>query len=249
MTSNSFAAKILAGALALGALAGCRQTEGQSAEPAAAEAARTSHHSFAFGAGEVNAQALVKRRVTPNGAETLESSTRVWLGGPHPLLLREKAHLDPSGRLRDATADLFTGPRASELVRAVRIDAKSGTVTVRDHGGERSFTAPVDHPWMVRALFDDVAPAASSTTPVLAWIARRAAQAGTKIREIDIAGGSQLTLPGQVVFQDAPLDLVVVGDEVAEADHDFIVSLPWKPLAAAEHALHPTGARCDHGQC
>ncbi len=233
MRTNKTAAKLLACALALGALAGCTMNDrGRGQGVSETAEARTSAHSFAFGAGEVRAQSLVNRRVAASGAESLESRADLWLGGAHPLVLVEKAQIDASGRLQAATAELLAGPAASELVRSVQLDAKAGNVTVRDSRGERSFAVPVDHPWTYAGLFADVSPAASSTTAVMAWVARRAAQAGSKIREVEAAGQSHLTVPAQIVFRDGPMDLIVLGDEVAEADHEFVRALPWKALAA-----------------
>ena len=250
MRTNKTAAKLLACAVALGALAGCtKNDEGRGQGVSEAPAARTSAHSFAFGAGEVRAQALVNRRVAPRGAEALESTTELWLGGAHPLVLVEEAEIDASGRLQTATAELFAGPAASELVRSVQLDAKAGDVTVRDHRGERSFAVPVDHPWTYAGLFADVSPAASSTTAVMAWVARRAAQAGSKIREVDGAGQSHLTVPAKIVFRDGQMDLIVLGDEVAEADGEFVRALPWKALQAAADDARLTGLACDNDEC
>ena len=101
---------------------------------------------------------------------------------------------------------------------------------------------------MYTGLFGDVAPHASGLTAVQAWVARRAAQAGERVRTIDVpAHRSSLTLADQVVFPDGETDLVVVGDEVAETDREFVRTLPWKALEAVSDELRAADTRCGPG--
>jgi hypothetical protein len=62
-----------------------------------------------------------------------------------------------------------------------------------------------------------------------------------------LAQRSSLTLPAQVVFEDGDRDFVVVGDEVAETDRDFVRALPWKALEAMSDELRKADAGCEPG--
>ncbi len=234
----------------LTAILGCSRGDAhadQGALQVARQAGAVSSHSYAFGGAGVKASSRVERQITANGGEVLRGTTEVTISGAaHPTVVHEVAELDASGRLVRATSELRTG--ATEVVRSVELDAIKGTVTVRDQGGERDWLVAEDHPWTYAGLFDDVAPHASGVTAVQAWVARRAAQAGTRIRAIEVlAHRSSLTLSDQVVFQDGDTDLVVLGDEVAETDRDFVRSLPWKALETFSDELRAAESSCDPG--
>lgn len=243
------AAAATAGLLFGVALVGCSQgdaplSRGDSSLSSRGEGA--SSHFFSFGTAGARATSHVKKRVAATGGESLEGSTELWpAGASHPMILRETAEIAPSGRLVSATAELRGGARGADLIRSVHLDASRGTVKVADGEGERSWEVPVDHPWMYRALFPET-PAASSATAVTAWVARRAAQAGTKVRELEVATReSHLTVPTQIVFEDGARDLVVVGDEVAEADGEFVRALAWKPFSVAAEGAGATSVLCE----
>lgn len=208
------------------------------------EAEKGGAHTYAFGASGVKAESRVERRLAAGGGEVLRGTTEVTLAdGALPAVVTEEAELDASGRLVRATSDLFLG--AHRKARSVVLDAARGSVTVRDDRGERSWLVPADHPWMFAGLFGDVAPQASGVTAVQVWVARRAAQAGERVRMVEVlAHRSSLTLPDQVVFEDGDKDLVVLGDEVAETDREFVRALPWKALQAVSDELRAADTRC-----
>lgn len=225
---------------------------GSAAAQGAAATTRASTHSFAYAASGASAASRVERVVRGDGAETLLGTTELTVAGAtHPMVLVETADLDASGHLTGATAQLSTGPHGRDLLRAIRLDAARGTVTVNDAVGERSWLVATDHPWIYEGLFDDVAPLASNATAVQAWVAKRAAQSGARLRAIQVAARrSHLTLAEQVVFADGAGSLVVLGDEAIEADSDFVRALPWKALsAAASLTASPSHAADGAGYC
>jgi hypothetical protein len=228
--------------LAAAALSGCARSEqkGMGGAPESAqEGVRASSHTFAFGGAGVKATSRVERLVRADGSEVLHGSTQVTTAGTaQPLVLVEDAEIDSSGRLSLATSELRAGPQGLETVRSVQLDAEHGTVTVRDAKGQRAWPVLADQPWIYAGLFTDVAPQAAGATAVSGWVARRAAQASSKVRAIDVSARESHTAPiDQVVFPDGRSLWVVLGDEAVEVDGDFIRSLPWKALdaAAAEH--------------
>lgn len=238
-------------AIVLG-LGGCGHRDGAPAEERAehaSEKSRTTESSFVFGTGSVRAESRVARSVALDGSESLHGVTEVRLGGePHPMVLTEHAEIDASGRLVAASAELRAESRAATLVRSVRLDASRGLVTVNDKRGERLILAAADHPWVYESLFQDVSLVMGSATPVQAWVARRAAQAGSKVRVIDVSSQrAYVTLADQVVVDDAAKKLVILGDEVIEVDSDFVRSLPWKALEEAAAAERQSAASCEPG--
>lgn len=245
-TTKAMASGLL---VVLAALTGCDRGDARAEHgaPAAAQAARVSSHSYAFGSAGVKASSRVERLWAANGGEVLRGTTEVMLAGAaHPAVVVEKVELAADGRLVRATSELYMDAHA--LVRSVEIDAAKGSVTTRDQGGERAWLVAADHPWMYAGLFEDVAPHASGLTAVQAWVARRAAQAGERVRMVEVlARRSSLTIPDQVVFEDGETDLVVVGDEVAETDRDFVRALPWKALEAVSDELRSADTSCGPG--
>lgn len=214
-----------------------------------ADSSRTSESAFAFGTGSVRAESHVSRALAPNGNEVLHGTTEVRLAGEaHPLVLQETAEIEASGRLLFATSELRSGRRGQDLVRSVRIDPQSGVVTLRDARGERLIPVALDHAWVYDGLFADVSPLMSSATAVQAWVAKRAAEAGSKVRVVDVSGRRTfVTLADQVVMDDSPRKLIVLGDEVIEVDSDFVRSLPWKSLEEAASAERQSAFDCEPG--
>lgn len=215
----------------------------------ARQAARGTSHSFAFGAAGARAVSRVERQLSANGGEMLRGTTEVLLAGAaHPEVVVEEAEIDASGRLVRATSELRAGAHRTTVVRSVDFDAVKGRVTVRDEGGERAWLVPAEQPWMYAGLYSDVAPHASDMTAVQAWVARRAADAGRRVRLVEVlAHRSSVTLSDQVVFEDGERDLVVLGDEVAETDRDFVRALPWKGLESVSDELHAADMSCGPG--
>jgi hypothetical protein len=245
--TKAFASTVL---VVFSAMLGCGQGEARPATGAGmADAARGSSHSFAFGAAGAQASSRVERQLAADGGEVMHGTTEVLLeGAAHPVVVSETAEIDASGRLVRATSELYAGANAMTLVRAVQIDAAKGAVTVRDEGGERFFRAPAGQPWVYTGLFSDVAPQASGITAVEAWVARRAAQTGGRIRMVEVlAHRSSLTLPDQIVFHNGATDLVVLGDEVAETDREFVRALPWKALESLSNELRAADGSCGLG--
>lgn len=233
-------------------LSGCAQNGASGNTGSSAiqgDSARTSESAFAFGTGSVRAESRVSRAVAANGNEVLHGTTEVRLEGePHPLVIEETAEIDASGKLLLATAELRSGRRGQDLVRSVRIDAQSGVVTTNDRHGESLLAVAVDQPWVYEGLFGDVSPVMGSATAVQAWVAKRAADAGSKVRAVDVgARRSFVTLADQVVIDDAPRKLVILGDEVIEVDSDFVRSLPWKALEEAAAAERQSAFECVPG--
>lgn len=245
---------IVAGLLAMVcALSGCAERDpATSAEAPAMEqgAPKISESAFAFGAGSVRAESRVTRSIATDGGETLHGTTEVRLAGEaHPLVITETAKLGPDGRLISSVSELRSGPRGEELVRSVRLDAKSGMISTRDDRGESVMVAAVDQPWVVENLFAGTLPIAESATAVQAWIARRSIDAGERVRVIDVgARRSFVTLAGQVVMEDGgSRKLVILGDEVVEVDSSFVRSLPWKALEQAASAERQSATSCEPG--
>lgn len=203
-------------------------------------------HSYTFGGPGAHAISRVDRQLMAGGRELLRGTMEVALADAAPAVVSETAELTATGKLVRATSTLSTG--ASAPLRSVTLDAVRGSVTVRDEHGERSWSVPADHPWMFTGLFDDIAPHAGGVTPVQVWVARRAAQAGERLRLVEVlAERSSLTVPDQVVFQDGDKDLVVLGDEVAETDASFVRAVPWKALEALAEELRAAELGCGGG--
>ena len=245
--------KLAVGLVVVCALAaGCGRDDlrntGGAAEAASADA-RTMSHSFAFESAGITASSRVERRVEGGGAEAIHGVTLVTLSGAaHPLVLDETALLDASGRLVLATAELRTGPQAEDAVRAIRLDAATGTVTVRDDKGRRSWRVPAVEPWIYEGLFTDVAPAMADVTAVQAWVARRAAHASERLRDVNVADHeAHLTLANQVALPDGQVEWIVLGDEAIETDGDFVRALPWRSLGAAGAEIQAAERSCEPG--
>ncbi|MEZ4312005.1 MAG: hypothetical protein R3F14_28600, partial [Polyangiaceae bacterium] len=217
-TINTLAVGML---VAASAMFGCGQSQASAGADGVATVARegkTQAASFTFGAGGVKATSRVTRQIAPSGEEILTGTTEVTLAGAaHPSLLTERAELDAHGKLLRAKSELRTGPGG--VTRSVDLDARSGTITVREAASSRTLRMPADHPWIYGSMFSDIAPQVSSVTAVQAWVARRAASTGDRLRYVDVlAARSSLTIPEQVVFSEGDTDLVVLGDEVIATD-------------------------------
>jgi len=217
------------------------------------ESRRSSAHTFVFSGAGLNASSRVERTVQADGGELLRGSTEVTpAGAAQRLVLTERAEISAEGRLLLATAELRLGPpggaTAGTVLRSVRVDAVRGRVTVNDGGGERAFGVATGEPWIYRSLFTDLAPQASDATAVQAWVARRAGQASTRLRDIDVvAHTSHATPTDQVLFADGRSVWVVIGDEAVETDDDFVRALPWKALDAASAERRAADLRCAPG--
>lgn len=215
---------------------GCAVDPHQRDAPASHDGAHPVSQSFSFRAAGVTAVTHVDRRAAPGGGETLRGTTTVGFSGePHPMSLVESAELDATGRLVLAMAELRRG--TGELVRSVRLDAAGGRVTVRSADGEASWPVAADMPWLYERAFGSAAPEMGSATPVQAWLARRAAGAGPRVRVIDVEErSSHVTRASQVVLDDGASQWVIVGDEAFEMKGDVIRDVPWKALEAAAAA-------------
>jgi hypothetical protein len=238
--SPASAAPLLA-ALALAVLpltSGCAVDPRPIDAPSAGGNAQTAFYSFAFSAAGISASSGAERRATAQGGEVLHGTTEVGLpGGAHPLTLAETAELDAAGRLVLATSELRRGVGGGELVRSVRLDAARGLVTIRSANGEVSWPEATDSPWIYERAFASAAPEMASATPVQAWIARRAAQAGARLRAIDVDDrSSRLTIASQVVLDDGASKWVVLGEEAIEVSPEFVRDMPWSSLRAAASA-------------
>ena len=252
MKTKTMAVGLLA--LLFSVASGCASRSSDSASPMSSTAsADRAVHSFAFGAGGVSAQSRVERAVLREGGESLDGTTEIRVPGEaHAFVVHETAELDSAGRLLASTSELRTGLRAEQVLRTVRFDATNSAVTVRDDKGERTMRVSADHPWFYKNPFADIAPVASDTTAVEAWIARRAAQSATgdvpRVTGIDVASnGTFVTLASQVLMTDPSADLVVLGDEVIETDGEFVRALAWKGLESAANAMQSAAADCGHG--
>lgn len=225
----------------MAALAGCDR--GPLPADAGAQSG-VSAHSYAYSGAGVTASSRVERQTSDDGAETLRGTTEVALSGAaRPVIVAEEAHLDATGRLVSATTELRSG---GTTLRSVKLDSENGLVTVRDEHGETSWRVANDHPWAYAGLFDDIAPQAAGVSAVQAWIARRASAAGPRVRMVEVLSQrSSVTLSDQIVFNDGDRDLVVVGDEVAEAGPDFVRALPWKALESVSNELRAAEAACE----
>lgn len=248
MNSKSIVAGLYFGVLA--ASLGCGRSEAQGIESAAAVSPlRSSLSSFAFSGAGVNATSRVERSTRVGGGEVLKGATEVISStAPSRLVLGERAEIDATGRLVLATAELRSGSAQGDLVRSVELDAARGSVTVRDARGERVWSVPVDEPLVYRGLFTDVAPQASDTTAVQAWVARLGARSSSRVRTIDVAARESHTTPvSQVLFADGASVWVVLGDEAVETDDDFVRALPWKTLESASAERRAADLRCEPG--
>lgn len=229
--------------VALSAALGCDTSKASPAETgsvAASSTEKTALSSFNFRAQNAEASSRVERTVSPNKAEVLRGETVVSLAfASQPVRIVEEAEIASNGRLVRASSKLFGGAGGLELLRSVQFNVASEKVTVQERGSERTLRVPNDHPWLVADLYGDIAPHAASATAIQVWIARRAADAGERVRSVEVlAARSSLTMPDQIVFENGSTDLVVVGSEVAETDRDFVRNLAWRPLENVSDELY-----------
>ena len=238
-------------ALLFGVLSGCASKSSDSASPPVSTDRAV--HSFTFGGAGITAQSRVERASHEGGGETLDGTTEVRLPGEaHPFVVHEIATLDRTGRLVTATSELRTGLHAEDVLRTVQLDAGDGTITVRDAKGTSTLRVAADHPWFYTNPFSDIAPLASDTTAVQAWIARRAAESATgdlaRVRSVDVtAKSSFVTLANQVLMSDQSTGWVLLGDEAIETDADFVRALPWRGLESAVEASRSASTECSRG--
>lgn len=238
--------------LLLSAAMGCANSAGSlpSSDARAAQAAgRSDMHTFQKTAQNAEVQSRVTRETSQDGVESLVAHTSFRCGSdPHPVVLDERATIDPMGRLIRARFTLSSGPAGATALRSVDVDAASGTVLISDVDGNSTIKVPTTEAWILTSVMADLLPELGGATPLQGWIAARAASSGLWLREVNVGHREHHRTPtSQVVFTVDEGRWIVLGDEVVEADDTFITSVPWRALDASDIARAPRTPDGAHG--
>lgn len=193
---------IVAGMIAL-ALSGCSQPRPHAA------AVRAETYTFEDPRG---AQAQVFRAVGADGGEAIHGETH--LPGTSRRVI-EDAAIDAAGRISRVEVRVVRCDGAVED-RFVA-DRARGTVRADTPGGVVEWPVPTDAPWAVEPA------ARGGATPVLAWLAMRAASSGADVRVIRADARSSYRAPAdQVAIATEAGATVLVGESASSADALFI---------------------------
>jgi hypothetical protein len=123
----------------------------------------------------------VTQQRSKDGRESLQGSTDVTAGPQLAhFVLEEAATLEPNGRL--CNAEIVTHIAGSTV--RYRLDPSRATVRIEHAGGEPiDWTVPSDAPWLYGPMLAESGELI--VTPVSAWIALRATQAGGVVRVLE----------------------------------------------------------------
>ena len=163
---------------------------------------------------------LVSMKVS--GGERLVGLTELGTGER----LVEEATIDESGRLVDARATV-TGAAVADQpapVTLVAFEPAQGAITATTPDRYVDWRVPNDLPWVWLPLLTAGHSARTGApgpvvTPLGAWVAFRAAQAGQAVRVLDFAALEDYTLArDQLVVSDGASGTVVLGDDFADVD-------------------------------
>jgi hypothetical protein len=236
-------------ALLLGSfLPACAHDDAPDATPEPAVQGASAHQYIFHGKGS---EAVVERSVSSEG-ETLRGTTWIETSGFRGLI-REEARLAPDGRLLRATVSI-ADDRASKFSERATFDAAAGLIFVEGRGAgphgdsafagpTRAFRAPNDAPWSYAPVSD--ARGETISTPITAWVARRAASAanasGAQVRLVFAhAGWSSSVASDQIAVKldDSATSstTIVTGNDGADTRGDFLGELRVTGLGLVLHA-------------
>jgi hypothetical protein len=185
------------------------------------------------------AQSHIERTVRVDGSEVLYGRTEIGgaEGAPVRAIVIEEVEIDAGGRLVSADISLVSGEEGAEVEKRVRFDPVKGSIRIDGPSGTNVWSAPDDAPWVYAPLAADGPQAVPVATPVAAWVTLRAIEASPNARVIDGDGlWTNLTPADQLVVEDGASRFVVLGDDVIEANGDFIASMWLNSLAVAPAA-------------
>ena len=159
--------------------------------------------------------------------------------------LVEEATIDPSGRLVDARATVTGVAVADEPAPVTRVafEPAQGAITATTPDRYVDWHVPNDLPWVWVPLL--IARGSAGTgipgpvvTPLGAWVAVRAAQAGQAVRLLDFTALEAHTLVAdQLVVPDGASATVVLGDDFADVDGGKIRRLHLAALGSTLEIL------------
>jgi hypothetical protein len=198
-------------ALALGCTPEARRESAQAAPPAA--------HAYEY-AGPAGKSHVLQQR-SNDGIESLRGSTDVT-AGPRlaHIVLEEAATLEPSGLLR--TAEIVA--HAAGTTVTYRLEPNRATVRIEREGHEAiEWRVPSDAPWLYGPALG--ASGELVVTPVSAWVALRATQAGGVVRVLEPERReSHLVMVDQLAVATEHGKTIALGYG-ADADERFITEL------------------------
>jgi hypothetical protein len=211
---KSFDRRLIAGLLGALALAACTPDVASSPAPAAAAVRSYRYHGL-------GGSSQVAQEKAENGEESLRGTTEFGGepdGSAPRTLARESAALDARGRLE--RAEVVVG-RADAAEARYQLDAARGKVLV-EHAGSAPLVwqVPADAPWLYSpgTLHGD-----SSVTPLSAWVALRAASAGSVVRVLELEQRrSYLVMADQVSVDTERGTTLALGPGAVDADDRFI---------------------------
>jgi hypothetical protein len=175
-------------------------------------ALRAETYAFTDGAGSTG---HVFRAVGADGAEVLHGETDL-AAGTHVV---EDAVLDDEGRLSRLELVVTRGCGGPEEEHLV-LDRARRTVRAAALGGVVEWPVATDAPWALAPL------ARGASTPIAAWISRRAAASGPLVRIIEADSRSSYRAPVDQVAIDTEVGAtVILGGDAAEIDGAFVQRL------------------------
>jgi hypothetical protein len=215
---ESFKGRLFAGLLGALALAAC--TPDVAPRPAASAAPAVRSYSYDGVAGSSH----VAQEKSDGGKESVRGTTELGsvVDGSAPrTLARESATLDAHGRLE--RAEIIVG-RAGAAGTRYMLDPTRGRVLVERPGSAPlDWLVPADAPWMYSPGSEQ---GDLTVTPVSAWVALRAASAGSVVRVLEPEQRrSYLVMADQVAVATERGTTLALGSGSVDADERFITEL------------------------
>jgi len=214
--------RVILGVLLAVSLPACADSRRSTAE---ATPLATQTYFYTDGAGALG---RVERRLMADGEERLHGQTEIQSDGGHFQVV-EDVVLDPRGRL--VRAETAIAGRCAEVTeQRIVYDASRGVVRSSDAGGERSWSVPVDAPWVLAPAKD--AQQRPIATPLSGWIAIRAARLAPAIRVIDVGAKTAYAVTSdQIAVATERGMTAVLGDAGIDAGPEFVEELRLVPLS------------------
>lgn len=213
MNDNGMMRWALFGVLA-GLSGGCATAPAPSAQPV------VEPRVYVYG-DDAGSQSRVERTVGADGREVLHGETELSAGGRLGRVV-EDATLGADGSLEHAEIAVY-GRCGVEPDQRVSFNRKNGLVEVRTADRTERWRVPTDAPWALLPPSD--ASGRAAATPVMAWIALRAAPAGV-VRMIDADRRWTYRLPSdQVAVTTETGTTIVLGNDGVDTGSDFVDAL------------------------